>query len=164
MAQTTPTTTRLSSYLSKKPDDERHHGDLARQLLHATRAFESELIVRLARAGLDMLAPRHFIVLRALDPDQGMRASALARDAGVTRQAIGQVVAELERFDIVEQVPDPSDARAKIVRYTPFGKRGYRQSMSIFTELELEAAQSIGSRRMAALKQDLQKLAEIHRG
>jgi DNA-binding MarR family transcriptional regulator len=108
-----------------------------------------------------MLGLRHLSVLRGLDAGEGARASALAREAGVTRQAIGQVIAELEQLDIVEQIPDPSDARAKIVRYTPFGKRGYLRALAVFTELEREAIQSIGPGRIAALKQDLQRLASI---
>jgi hypothetical protein len=52
-------------------------------------------------------------VLRGLDAGEDAQASALAREAGVTRQAIGQVIAELEQLDIVEQIPDPGDARAK---------------------------------------------------
>src|SRR5205807_6726416 len=103
----------LSSNLSKNSSDPPPDADLARLLLGATRAFEREMLNRLAQAGLDMLASRHLTVLRALDAGPGARASAIARDAGVTRQAVAQVVAELEQLGIIEQVPDPTDARAK---------------------------------------------------
>lgn len=91
-----------------------------RLLMHRGRNEAARLAcgARLADVGLHVLAPRHLPVLRGLDAVRGSRASALARDAGVTRKAIAQVVAELEQFDIVEQAPDPTDARAKIVRYT----------------------------------------------
>jgi DNA-binding MarR family transcriptional regulator len=135
--------------------------DLARLLLGATRAFEREMIARLANAGLDMLAPRHLPVLRALNPATGTRASEIARDAGVTRQAIAQVVAELEQVGIVEQHPDPTDARAKIVRYTPFGLRGYKRALAVFTELEREQVTRLGPNRLAALKRDLRSLSNI---
>jgi DNA-binding MarR family transcriptional regulator len=119
------------------------------------------MLARLAEAGLDMLQPRHLTVLRALDPGPGMRAAHLARDAGVTRQAIAQVVADLEQLEIIEQIPDPTDARAKIVRYTPFGTRGYRRALTVFADLEREAGRTIGSDRISALKQDLHRLAGI---
>jgi DNA-binding MarR family transcriptional regulator len=143
------------------PRDKPPDADLARLLLNATRTFEREMIARLAQAGLYMLAPRHLPVLRALDPTTGTRASVIARDAGVTRQAIAQVVAELEQLDIVDQHPDPTDARAKIVRYTPFGLRGYHTALAVFTELEREQIQRLGADRVAALKQDLRSLATI---
>jgi DNA-binding MarR family transcriptional regulator len=142
-------------------DDLPPDADLARLLLGATRAFEREMIARLAKAGLDMLAPRHLPVLRALDPASGTRASDIARDAGVTRQAIAQVVAELEQFGIVGQHPDATDARAKIVRYTPLGLRGYRRAMAVFTELEREQVKRLGADRVVALKQDLRTLSNI---
>lgn len=143
--------------------DQPPEADLARLLLHATSAAEREMIARLERVGLDMLGPRHLPVLRTLNPRQGSRATEMAREAGLTRQAIGLVVAELEQLGIVEQTPDPSDARAKLVRYTPSGLRGYRRAMSIFTELEREAAELLGPRRLAALKRDLATLASVGR-
>jgi DNA-binding MarR family transcriptional regulator len=134
--------------------------ELARLLLQATRAIEAQMAERLAAAGLAMLRPGHFTVLRALEPgDAGMRASALARDAGVSRQAIGQAVADLERLGIVEQVPDPGDARAKLVRYTRFGRAGHRRAMAVFTDLEHELAARVGAARVSTLKADLARIA-----
>jgi DNA-binding MarR family transcriptional regulator len=147
--------------LSKASTDPTFDADLARLLLGATRAFEREMLVRLAHAGLDMLAPRHLTVLRALDAGPGARASAIARDARVTRQAVAQAVAELEQLGILEQAPDPTDARAKLVRYTTFGLDGYRRALAVFTALEREHVQLLGPARVAALKQDLRSLAEI---
>jgi DNA-binding MarR family transcriptional regulator len=147
--------------LSNLATDPPPNADLARLLLGATRAFEREMLTRLAKAGLDMLASRHLPVLRALDPATGTRAADIARDAGVTRQAIAQVVAELEQFGIVGQHPDPTDARAKIVRYTPFGLRGYRRALKVFTDLEREQVKRLGADRVAALKQDLRTLSNI---
>ena len=118
------------------------------------------MIDRLAEAGLDMLRPRHLPVLRALDPARGARAAEIARDAGLTRQAIAQVLAELQQLGIVVQAPDPTDARAKIVRYTAFGTRGYRQAMAVFSEIEHGHAERLGARRIAQLKADLKQLSQ----
>jgi len=51
----------------------------------------------------------------------GVRPSTLAQRAGITKQAISQLVRELETRGYVGQVPDSTDTRAKIVRLT---KRG----------------------------------------
>jgi DNA-binding MarR family transcriptional regulator len=147
--------------LSKTSREPAPDADLARLLLGATRAFEREMLDRLAQVGLDMLAPRHLTVLRALDAGPGTRASTIAHDARVTRQAVAQVVAELEQLGIVEQLPDPTDARAKLVRYTPFGVDGYRRALAVFTELEREQVRRIGPDRVATLKQDLRSLSAI---
>jgi DNA-binding MarR family transcriptional regulator len=99
-------------------------------------------------------------VLRVLDPgDAGMRLADLARDADVTRQAIQQIVADLERLGIVESLPDARDGRARRVRYTPYGRAGYERCMAEFDALERELAERLGPRRLRDLKAALEALA-----
>jgi DNA-binding MarR family transcriptional regulator len=59
--------------------------------------------------------------LLMLVPPGGARPSALAAESGVTKQALGQTVAQLEAGGYVEQVPDPADRRAHLVRRTAAG-------------------------------------------
>jgi DNA-binding MarR family transcriptional regulator len=87
-----------------------------------------------------------------------MRLSDLARDADVTRQAIQQIVGDLERLGIVESVPDATDGRARLVRYTPYGRAGYERCMAEFDALERETAERLGPRRLNALKAALEDL------
>ena len=55
---------------------------------------------------------------------------------------MGEVIRDLVDLGILEMVPDPSDGRAKIVRYTPEGKRfaseGFRHLRDIEDRLEQE--------------------------
>jgi hypothetical protein len=44
---------------------------------------------------------------------------------------IGQLVSELEEFGHVEQVPDPNDGRAKVVRYTAQGTAMMADALAI---------------------------------
>jgi DNA-binding MarR family transcriptional regulator len=137
------------------PDD-----DLHRLLRLAQRNHERAMMDRVARAGLAMLRPGHMTVLRVLDPaGDGMRLSDLARDADVTRQAVQQLVGDLERLGVVESVPDATDGRARLVRYTPFGRAGYERCMAEFDALERETAARLGPRRLQALKAGLRELA-----
>jgi DNA-binding MarR family transcriptional regulator len=134
--------------------------DLHRLLRLAQRSQERAMMDRVARAGLDMLRPGHMTVLRVLDPGEaGMRLSDLARDADVTRQAIQQIVGDLERLGIVESVADARDGRARRVRYTPWGQAGYERCMAEFDALERETAERLGPRRLQALKAALRDLA-----
>lgn len=48
---------------------------------------------------------------------EGTRATVLAERLGVTKQAIGPLIDELEAWGFLERVPDPSDGRAKLVRF-----------------------------------------------
>jgi DNA-binding MarR family transcriptional regulator len=48
----------------------------------------------------------------------GMRSTVLAQRTDVTKQAMSQLISLLEERDYVEQVPDATDTRAKVIRLT----------------------------------------------
>ena len=75
--------------------------------------------------------------------------------AGVTRQAIGQIVAELAELGVVEVKVDHADRRARVVGYTDQGRAGYRTAMLAFGTIEGELAAALGQRRLAGLKSAL---------
>jgi len=139
--------------------------ELAHLMRVATRSLEREMMVAAARAGYDMLRPRHMTLLRVLDPGSaGTRISDLARDADVSRQAIQQVVVELESLGIVEVIRDREDARARLVRYTDYGRGGFVRCMQEFTRIERGYENRLGPRRIAALKRTLVELTEQAQG
>lgn len=82
---------------------------------------------------------------------EGVRGADLAKKLGVTKQAISQLVAELEYWGVVEQVEDPKDGRAKLVRFTPKGEQGLLQGLTVLSALEEELSDKIGKRRMQEL-------------
>jgi DNA-binding MarR family transcriptional regulator len=82
---------------------------------------------------------------------EGVRGADLAKKLGVTKQAISQLVAELEYWGVVEQVEDPKDGRAKLVRFTPKGEQGLLQGLAVLGALESELSDKIGKRRMQEL-------------
>lgn len=71
------------------------------------------------------LRPVHALVLLPL-LGGGRHAASLAADLSVTRQAVAQVVATLERDGYVRRITDPGDARAKLVCLTPRGRAALR--------------------------------------
>jgi DNA-binding MarR family transcriptional regulator len=82
---------------------------------------------------------------------EGVRGADLAKKLGVTKQAISQLVAELEYWGVVEQVEDPKDGRAKLVRFTPKGEQGLLEGLAVLASLEEELGDKIGKRRMQEL-------------
>lgn len=91
---------------------------------------------------------------------EGTRGADLAKKLGVTKQAISQLVAELEYWGVVEQVEDPKDGRAKLVRFTPQGEQGLLQGLAVLGSLEAELGDKIGKRRMQELHTALLALEE----
>jgi DNA-binding MarR family transcriptional regulator len=82
---------------------------------------------------------------------EGVRGADLAKKLGVTKQAVSQLVTELEEWGVVEQVTDPNDGRAKLVRFTPKGEQGLLQGLAVLGELESELSERIGKRKMGEL-------------
>lgn len=82
----------------------------------------------LHEAGFDDLRLTHFLqVLRHMG-GHGERPADLARLAGVTPQAIGQALAELEAMGYVQREPDPDDKRSQ--RYF-WAERGVRAGTAL---------------------------------
>jgi DNA-binding MarR family transcriptional regulator len=134
--------------------------DLASLLLQANRAVESVMLLRLAQVGIPGLRMGHLTLLRVLPPDGSGRVSELADAAGVTRQAIGQIVAELVELAVVEVHVDQADRRARTVGYTEYGRRGYETAMQEFGAIEGELAAALGARRLATLKSALRAVTQ----
>lgn len=97
--------------------------------------------------GLSNLAARgqvgaaHIHITRHLPPE-GARLVALAQRAGMSKQAMGTLVDQCEAWGMVLRENDPTDARARMVRFTPIGLAwlgAYRDAV-VQAEGELRAA------------------------
>ncbi len=86
---------------------------------------------------------------------EGSRITDIAKAQDVTKNAVGQLVTELEDLGYVERVPDPADGRAKIVRYTPKGRALIADAATIAQRLDAEIEAIIGSSRLAELQSTL---------
>lgn len=84
------------------------------------------------------------------------RASKIARNLGVSRQAISQILIELERLRYIELVADPNDKRSRIVRFSRAFAREGEACAQIFRALEEELGQRIGQRRLVQLREGLE--------
>lgn len=82
---------------------------------------------------------------------EGVRGADLAKKLGVTKQAVSQLITELEEWGVVEQVADPADGRAKLVRFTKKGEQGLVQGILVLQGIERELSDKIGKRRMQEL-------------
>ncbi len=131
---------------------------IGRLLRDAHARFERELLDGLRDAQVADIRPTHNAVLRFLDADTGTRASALAERAGLTRQALTQIVDDLERLGYVTREPDPGDRRAKLVVYTPKGRRVFAAGREIIDRIETSFAGELGPGDHQAQRRALAKL------
>lgn len=127
-------------------------------LLNAAREqLVDELHRRLGEEGFGDIRPGHGCVFRFVDRD-GSRLTDLAERSGLTKQAVGEVVTDLEELGYVERVPDPDDRRAKIISMTRRGHAGADAAERIFADIEARWAAEFGERRMAMLRETLERI------
>ncbi|GAB2994475.1 MarR family transcriptional regulator [Mycobacterium bourgelatii] len=110
-----------------------------------------------AAAGLDGLRPAQAVALVPLATG-GLHASELAERLGVTRQAVAQGVAELDRNGYVTRAANPADARTRIIELTPRGRQALRVMRASALEQERRWEQILGERRLRDLRKSLQML------
>ncbi len=74
----------------------------------------------------------------------GSRLSDLAQSAGMTKQAMGDLVTQCEAWGLVERKPDPSDARARRIVFTNTGLAWLRAFEQAVAQTEMEFRQEVG--------------------
>jgi DNA-binding MarR family transcriptional regulator len=116
-----------------------------------------ELHRRLAKEGFDQIRPMHGCVFRFV-ADEGSRLTELAERAGLTKQAVGEVVDDMQALGYVERAADPLDGRAKIIQLTDRGERARAAAMRIFAEIEGEWVRRFGKERIATVRDVLEEL------
>ncbi|CAM3567008.1 MarR family winged helix-turn-helix transcriptional regulator [Stackebrandtia soli] len=116
------------------------------------------LTEHLAGRGFSDLRPTHCVnVLRHIDCD-GTRPTVIAQRAGMTPQAISELVGHLERVGYVRRVPDPADGRARIVVYAERGASAAQAAERYFTAMERGWAEMVGDRRLDTVKATLARI------
>jgi DNA-binding MarR family transcriptional regulator len=118
---------------------------------------------RLADEGFAGIRYVHGAVFRFIDAD-GSRLTTLAERSGLTKQAIGEVVSELEEYGYVERIADPQDRRAKIIRLTDQGRMAQVAAAEILTDIERRWSRQLGRDRITALRRTLQEVIRLESG
>ena len=124
---------------------------LLRLLLRITRAMTVETVTRMKARGVVGMQPGYPRLLGNLDTG-GTRLSALARRMGVSRQAVAQLVTEIEKAGFVTRAPDPDDGRGVVISFTPMGRETLEMAVEVMTAIERDYAAIISQSGMNDLK------------
>ena len=124
------------------------------------RALEARLLAELAAVGFDDITPAQGRIAARIAPG-GTRLTALAEQALVTKQTAGHLVDQLERAGYVRRVPDPTDARARLVQMADRGLEVVAVARRVEAEVEAEWTAHLGEEATAQLRVALERLREI---
>ena len=123
------------------------------------QAIQRRIIKELNAAGYHELRVPHMAVLQFPGPD-GVRPGALAERAGVSKQAMNQLLGSLESFGYISRSDAPDEGRARIVRLTRRGRVAYLRAQDILRDIEHEWSTELGPADFARLKELLCRVWE----
>jgi DNA-binding MarR family transcriptional regulator len=123
------------------------------------QAVQRRIIRELNAAGFEELRMPHMAVLQFPGPD-GVRPGALAERAGMSKQAMNQLLRSLEELGYVARSDAPDEGRARIVRFTRRGRAAYATIHDVLREIEREWSAELGPRQFARLKELLLRVWE----
>lgn len=114
-------------------------------LFKAARLANEEAIRRVrGAAGYDRIRTAHTALFPHV-PFDGVRLTSLAERIGISKQAVQQLVDELEAIGVFERVPDPADGRAKLIRWTNTGRASIADGLGVLGELAAELEALVGA-------------------
>jgi DNA-binding MarR family transcriptional regulator len=136
-------------------DDGWRSTHLGRLLGEAMRRFDARVLHLMAHnvdvpLALSNLAARaqvsaaHIHITRHLEL-QGTRLTELAQRAGMSKQAMGDLVTQCEAWGLVTREPDARDARARMVRFTPTGLAWLQAFRDAVAQAEREFRAEVGA-------------------
>ena len=115
------------------------------------QAIHRRIIRELNAAGFEELRVPHMAVLQFPGPD-GVRPGTLAERAGMSKQAMNQLLRSLEKLGYIVRSDAPNEGRARIIRFTKRGRAAYARVHEILRQVEREWSAELGPKRFAQLK------------
>jgi len=116
------------------------------------QAIHRRIIKELNVAGFEELRVPHMAVLQFPGPD-GVRPGTLAERAGMSKQAMNQLLRSLESLGYIVRSDAPEGGRGRIIRLTKRGRAVYSKVHDILRDIEREWSAELGPERFARLKE-----------
>ena len=122
-------------------------------------AIHRRLIRELNASGFDDLRLPHMAVLQFPGPD-GVRPGTLAERAGMSKQAMNQLLQSLEAAGYIARSAAQDDGRTRVVRFTKRGRSAYARIADVLRDIEHEWSTELGPKSFAELKTLLTRVWE----
>lgn len=128
------------------------------RLWRLSRQWKSEFEAAMRAAGHGWMTEARGAVIGHLRAG-GVPQAELVTALGISKQAVQQMIDELVAEGVVERVPNPADARGRLVRFTPRGVEALVLSNAVKQQLEQAYRDRLGAERFALVMQALEELA-----
>ena len=146
-------------YSESEEINERLRSNVGRLLGFGSNVFADRVVAMLRGRGHEGIRVSHSAVLRNMNSN-GTRITELARRAGITKQAMGQLVREMRDQGYLDLATDPVDRRAKQVTYTKAGYRLAQDAADSVAEVQADFKAALGKGGLKELRKLLTRLVD----
>ena len=123
------------------------------------QVIQRRIIQELNAAGFRGLVVPHMAVLQFPGPD-GVRPGILAERAGMSKQAMNQLLRSLEKLGYIVRSDAANEGRARVVRLTKRGHAAYAKIHEVLHVIESEWSTELGASHFHELKKLLLRVWE----
>ena len=131
--------------------------NIGRLFQRASRSYSERALALLHEKGFSDITLFHTVLIANLDT-AGDQITSIAEKAGITKQAMGQVVNDLEKKGYVKKTKSLSDKRSYLIEFTEHGKDALRAAYEVKVIIEKEYMVLLGVDNVKKLRELLEIL------
>jgi DNA-binding MarR family transcriptional regulator len=143
--------------MTTDPVDPLRHAELTYLLGMAFQVLHTEFVERVAAAGGGDVRPVHAMLFQMLRSG-GATSTELANQLGITKQATGQILDQLEARGYVVRSAHPEGGRRRLVQLTAAADAYLQMAGGVLHALEAEVAADLGEAELAEMRAELARL------
>lgn len=150
----------LEKKLAKLCENNKHN--FGRILSHLKRSFDEWALTHLSKEGYPEVKIGYMPFLMNIEIE-GITNNALAQKLSISKQAMSKTLKELEKLNLIEAIPNPTDARSSLVLLTPYGMKMVIHTRKKLDSLTKDYIAIIGKKKFFDMIDSLNIIIDIHK-
>lgn len=141
--------------MSKEKLESLKNSSVGHSLIKAARLYNETMIERLRDSfGVPTIQLYHLNLFAHIDLE-GSTINQIAKQAGISKQAVSKTVSDLIEMGLLTQSPNPKDARSKLIRFNMKGPHTIERGMEFLKSQDSLLAEILGIGRLDEFHKDL---------
>jgi len=141
---------------------ENNKQNFGRILSHLKRSFDEWALSHLSKEGYPEVKMAYMPFLMNIEID-GITNNILAQKLCISKQAMSKTLKELENLNLIEAIPNPTDARSSIILLTSYGMKMVIHTRKKLDNLTKDYIAVIGKKKFFDMIDSLNTIIDIHK-
>ena len=141
---------------------ENNKQNFGRILSHLKRSFDEWALAHLSKEGYPEVKMAYMPFLMNIEIE-GTTNNELSQKLRVSKQAMSKTLKELEKLNLIEAKPNPTDARSSIILLTQYGMKMVIHTRKKLDNLTKDYIAVIGKKKFYDMIDSLNTIIDIHK-